>query len=1274
MGTTVRVFPSLFSNSLQIAVFDDDLKPNMPPAVYEYILTGLGSSIFAVDQRGYVYLNVPHIDTDPPNPSKYELSIEAREVNTIPIRSSEPISITIHILDVNDNPPRFSSSVYVANVSASGTDRPIIEVAATDIDSGENAKIKYGIVSVNGGSNPNFRYDVNTNQLIAVGNLKAGERYEILLEATDGGGLSSRTLIIVYAISENHAGFAMDEEGINFERSQIAGLPNFSALEPQVTSSQLESADSSDTIQTYVTEISEATPPHSIIVTLGNESMGKQMYHTITGGNEDKKFALNSETGTLITVDSFDRENKAFYILQIETRALNWNQHLYWTIVQIAIVDVNDNAPIFVDSQPIRLRVRIDDIHQIIPNMYLGQVNVEDADDGDNGKVGLRIAPPMDKLFLIKDNGAVMVNGNLMNGHFGEHRMTIIAVDHGDPPLETRATLIINIENALEKATIDLVCFSITTNLITVENHSTATSNTLENTDYAENSVDFSQSIQRTFHPISSETLSISMKNALPESTITTPIRKATTNEPLSRLAPVFDPSKFTIVVERNQTNTEIAKLHAYYLDDQPGGIAYVMLDGDQSLFSVNSITGSLFLLRPVEAEEGNSFDIRISTAEATILRTEPNLPHTAVITVDIADTEDWMLNFKLNKYQFKVNANAKLGSVIGQVTAHDYDIVNPSNKVRYRIKGSDTNESYFKINPQTGLLTVNKDLHSSSNRKILLNIEAEDEEIPNQIAETFALIDVEPEKMLALPKTESKLTAIPLTNKLQFSQLNYTIHLSVHSPHLSTILPVYNKPADEHIIACSIISGNYEGLFTISSTADGNCELQVQTNINQQILDYYQLNVSVKTENQVDYATVTVTIVDANNDGPKFIYKNNEYSGYFSILHNAAPSFTHVVTVKVILLLSKKLSAENYNPSSNNSIEYSLNLFTSDSQYFIIDFNGEIQTRLDVPQIIEKSQKDYFSFQVIACDGFLSEEKLCSEADVFVNIVNDSNLFILTARNIQPHQLEVAEKEIASILQKYTYPCNLLFLEKLEERYDNVENANYINMFWCAVNPVSKRSCHTKEYSTLFNPLTVQAITAQLQSQIILSNISDNVNSSQNVFGKNAPSSKNLKTASFAMIVIAAVIAVGALIGICFICLCYTRYQLKMRPKHNSYPNINQIPKFGTVFLPSPPNGSSHDTLYETQMLEMPLGEEDVMIKGAEIGMRNGGMYDLNNAQSYRNHIPKGASEEGNFSIEENMYAISGQTRLNSQNNKKMQRVVIPCPDYPVDQKKSVL
>lgn len=51
------------------------------------------------------------------------------------------------------------------------------------------------------------------------------------------------------------------------------------------------------------------------------------------------------------------------------------------------------------------------------------------------------------------------------------------------------------------------------------------------------------------------------------------------------RFAPMFDPSKITVTVKENQANIEVVKLHAYYMDNKPGSITYIMLSGDPSLF-----------------------------------------------------------------------------------------------------------------------------------------------------------------------------------------------------------------------------------------------------------------------------------------------------------------------------------------------------------------------------------------------------------------------------------------------------------------------------------------------------------------------------------------------------------------------------------------------------------------------------------------------------------------------------------------------------------------
>ncbi|KAK6011546.1 cadherin domain protein, partial [Ostertagia ostertagi] len=161
VGTTVRVSPNPQAESLQILVSDEDL-------------------------------------------------IQAREVDTVPIRSSEPVTITIHVIDVNDNPPQFEQPIYTVNVSTFGDERPVVKVLATDPDSGAFGQISYRILQVTNGAEGRFRYDDPTNTLYVNGDLTPGERYQVVIEATDGGGKSSQAIVVVLA---THSVFSLGKLG-----------------------------------------------------------------------------------------------------------------------------------------------------------------------------------------------------------------------------------------------------------------------------------------------------------------------------------------------------------------------------------------------------------------------------------------------------------------------------------------------------------------------------------------------------------------------------------------------------------------------------------------------------------------------------------------------------------------------------------------------------------------------------------------------------------------------------------------------------------------------------------------------------------------------------------------------------------------------------------------------------------------------------------------------------------------------------------------------------
>ncbi|KAK6013209.1 hypothetical protein OSTOST_21532 [Ostertagia ostertagi] len=93
--------------------------------------------------------------------------------------------------------------------------------------------------------------------------------------------------------------------------------------------------------------------------------------------------------------------------------------------------DVNDNSPHFVGAQPIRLRLSVDNLDQLTANMVIILIII------------------IFRLFTVSNDGVVAINGDFTAAHFGEHRLFIVARDHGDPPRESKAEVIVSIFGTL---------------------------------------------------------------------------------------------------------------------------------------------------------------------------------------------------------------------------------------------------------------------------------------------------------------------------------------------------------------------------------------------------------------------------------------------------------------------------------------------------------------------------------------------------------------------------------------------------------------------------------------------------------------------------------------------------------------------------------------------------------------------------------------------------------------------------------------------------------
>ena len=99
-------------------------------------------------------------------------------------------NLEVVVLDVNDNPPEFSSKAYFASVEegagADGGSSDVVRVLATSRDSGVNAEISYRIQK---GAYDDFAIDPSTGEVTLSGKLNYDTRsyYELEIVAMDGG-------------------------------------------------------------------------------------------------------------------------------------------------------------------------------------------------------------------------------------------------------------------------------------------------------------------------------------------------------------------------------------------------------------------------------------------------------------------------------------------------------------------------------------------------------------------------------------------------------------------------------------------------------------------------------------------------------------------------------------------------------------------------------------------------------------------------------------------------------------------------------------------------------------------------------------------------------------------------------------------------------------------------------------------------------------------------------------------------------------------------------
>uniref|UniRef100_A0A668AHD1 Protocadherin-15 n=1 Tax=Myripristis murdjan TaxID=586833 RepID=A0A668AHD1_9TELE len=396
VGSTVTTNASL-STPLAIIALDNDVEETRDPQL-QFSLDSY-STIFSVSAAGirrYLTLLQP---LDRETQDSYTFMVVASDG----VQQSLPVTVTVTVLDANDNTPIFSNVSYNVNLYTNMMPgEPVLQLSAVDNDAGPNGQVTYRILA---GDQGHFLINNNTGIItVATGvNLTVGRSYALTVEAMDNGHephrRSSITTVYIEVLPPNN------QSPPRFPRQQ------------------------------YSLEISEAMRTGATLLNLQAIDRERDpISYNILSGDPQGHFTLQQRTGHLILDKPLDRETLDHYTLVV-TASDGHAEGTSTATVNIVVTDVNDNDPLFDSSLPVNLTVIEEQDHA-----YVGRVKATDPDLGSSGQVHYRLINHQN-LFSINASGAIRTLVPLDREVTGHYDLIVEAWDGAVDPRRSRLTL-----------------------------------------------------------------------------------------------------------------------------------------------------------------------------------------------------------------------------------------------------------------------------------------------------------------------------------------------------------------------------------------------------------------------------------------------------------------------------------------------------------------------------------------------------------------------------------------------------------------------------------------------------------------------------------------------------------------------------------------------------------------------------------------------------------------------------------------------------------------
>lgn len=803
----------------------------------EYFIEALfdsrSNNLFAVDPANGAVSTVEVLDRETKDTHVFRVTA----VDHGTPRRTAMATLTITVSDTNDHDPVFEQQDYKESIRENlEIGYEVLTVRATDGDAPVNGNILYRIIN-NNGSNDVFEIDSRSGVIRTKGlvDREEVEAYMLLVEANDQGrdpGPRSATATVHIVVEDDND-----------------NAPQFSE-------------------KRYVVQVPEDMAPNTefLQVTATDQDRGSNavVHFSIMSGNTRGQFYIDAQTGKMDLVSHLDYEANKEYTLRI--RAQDGGRPPLSNIsglVTVQVLDVNDNAPIFV-STPFQATV--------LENVPLGysiiHIQAVDADSGDNSRLEYRLTEttPNFPFTINNSTGWIVVAAELDRESVDFYNFGVEARDHGYPVMSSSASISMTILDVNDNnPEFTQKAYYMRLNEDAAVGTSVVTVSAVDQDINSVVTYQISSGNTRNRFSITSQsgggliTLALPLDYKLERQYVLTVTASDGTLFDTAKVfvnvtdanthRPVFQSSHYTVNINEDRPmGTTVVVISA--TDEDTGENARITYFMDDSIpqFDIDPDTGAVTTQMEMDYEDQVSYTLAITARDNGI----PQKSDTTYLEILVNDVNDNSPRFLRDHYVGSVMEDVPVFTSVVQVSATDRDS-GLNGRVFYTFQGGEDGDGDFIIESTSGIVRTLRRLDR--------------ENVPVYSLQAFAV-----DKGVPALKTPVNIHVTILDvndNPPVFEKDEFDIMVEENSPiglvvaHISATDPDEGSNAQ---IMYQIVEGNIPEVFQLDIFSG---ELTALIDLDYETRSEYVIVVQATSAPLVSRATVHIKLVDKNDNVP---------------------------------------------------------------------------------------------------------------------------------------------------------------------------------------------------------------------------------------------------------------------------------------------------------------------------------------------------------------------------------------------------------------------